>query len=88
MITFKEFIELLEEDVLTTQEREELATTQFGLPRERKYPIHDSAHVRNAISRFHFAEEKKRKELATNIKRAAKKFGIEIDPDAEISKYI
>ncbi len=36
---------------LTYGEREHLPNRDFALPRERKYPIEDAAHARNALSR-------------------------------------
>lgn len=36
---------------LSTKQRDALCRTEFGLPSERKYPINDANHARNAISR-------------------------------------
>lgn len=36
---------------LKTEDREELPKNKFALPEERKYPIEDKAHARNAKSR-------------------------------------
>lgn len=36
---------------LTTKRRKTLRKTQFALPNERKYPINDAAHARNALAR-------------------------------------
>lgn len=36
---------------LTTKRRKTLRKTQFALPTERKYPINDAAHARNALAR-------------------------------------
>jgi hypothetical protein len=36
---------------LTYGERESLPKSDFALPRERKYPIEDKAHARNALGR-------------------------------------
>jgi hypothetical protein len=38
-------------DVLTTEGRKHIADTNFALPSERKYPIHDISHARNALAR-------------------------------------
>jgi len=32
--------------------RDHIAEENFAFPKERKEPIHDAAHVRNAIARF------------------------------------
>ena len=36
---------------LTTEERNDLPTSTFALPGERKYPIPDRSHAANALSR-------------------------------------
>jgi len=36
---------------LTTKARENLSSGQFVFPKERRYPIHDAAHARNALAR-------------------------------------
>jgi hypothetical protein len=36
---------------LNSEEREELPKGKFALPEERKYPIEDKAHARNAKAR-------------------------------------
>jgi cell division protein FtsX len=37
---------------ITEASREGIANEDFAFPKERKEPIHDAAHVRNAIARF------------------------------------
>lgn len=36
---------------LTSKERKALPTKDFAEPKERKYPVNDKAHARNAMSR-------------------------------------
>jgi hypothetical protein len=36
---------------LKGEDREELADSKFALPEERKYPVEDKAHARNAKAR-------------------------------------
>lgn len=46
---------------LTYKKRESLPDSAFALPEERRYPIHDLAHARNALARvalFGSREEK------------------------------
>ncbi|MBI3749305.1 MAG: hypothetical protein HY262_10745 [Chloroflexi bacterium] len=43
---------------LTTKKRNSLSKSQFGLPEERKYPMPDKAHARNAKARAAQQEEK------------------------------
>lgn len=52
-------------------------------------PIHDEAHVRNAISRWnqtHFESASDKESARKKILAAAKKHGIEISPDDKIAK--
>lgn len=37
---------------ITEGRRDRIADENFAFPKERKEPIHDAAHVRNAIARF------------------------------------
>ena len=39
------------EKKLTTEKRKSLKKGSFAVPGERKYPIHDISHARNALSR-------------------------------------
>jgi hypothetical protein len=36
---------------LSSKKRNSLKTSSFAIPSERKYPIHDLAHARNALAR-------------------------------------
>ena len=60
-------------DRLDTEERKELNDSDFGLPEERKYPMPDATHVRAAESYF------QKPELAHNILRKAKEFGVDVE---------
>ena len=59
---------------LTAAERRNLKDSDFALPSERKWPIHDPDHVRSAIQNFHWAPKDKQKEIAGNILKAMRKF--------------
>ena len=69
--------------VLETKTRNDLPDSAFALPKQRKYPIADKAHVANATSRLE--EEYKAKKISPadyheargRIAAAAKKFGVE-----------
>ena len=37
--------------VLPYKKRKRMRSTSFALPKERKYPIHDKSHARNALAR-------------------------------------
>lgn len=63
--SFSRFIdeEELEKDALTTEGRKHVAESNFAIPGERKYPIHDLSHARNALARVaqHGSEDEKSK---------------------------
>lgn len=65
-------------DKLNTEERRELPNSDFGLPDERAFPMPDAVHVRAAEAYFRYAPEDKKAELARNILRKAKDFGVTI----------
>jgi hypothetical protein len=51
------------EKVLTTKARKDLPASDFVFPAEKRYPIHDLAHARNALARvsaYGTPEEKKK----------------------------
>lgn len=61
--------------------RSDLPDSVFAFPKERKEPLTDEKHVRNAIARFDKLAEvsKSDRELAfANIKKAAKHYGVEM----------
>jgi Family of unknown function (DUF6582) len=64
---------------LTTQS--DLPDSVFAFPKQRKEPLTDARHVRNAIARFDQVEDVSPadRELAfANIKKAAKYYGVEL----------
>jgi hypothetical protein len=75
---------------LSTKDRDKLRRDQFAyVDRDggEHLPIHDAAHVRNAIARFNQTdfESKAAKERARKaILRAAERFDIEVDEDANV----
>ena len=59
----------------------ELDESQFAFPKERKEPLSNASHVRNAIARFNQVKgvsDAEREEAWKRIKRAAKKFDVEV----------
>ena len=67
---------------LDTQEREEFPESAFAFPKQRKEPLTDADHVRNAIARFDQVEDvsDRDRDLAfANILKAARHFGITVD---------
>ena len=65
---------------LTTTKREELSDSQFACPMDRKLPINDAAHVRNAMARFDQVDSKicHPKIAKERILAAARKFGVDV----------
>ena len=77
---------------LTGEQRDRLRRDQFAYvdgEGGEHLPIHDAAHVRNAIARFNQtdiegAEDKRR--AARKILDAAKRHGIEVDEDSHVAR--
>jgi hypothetical protein len=66
---------------LSEKQRDKLPDSAFAFPKERKEPLEDASHVRNAIARFDQVEgvsDKERDEAWDRIKKAADKFGVEV----------
>ena len=67
---------------LSTADKNKLDDKKFAFPKERKEPLVDAKHVRNAVARFDQVEgvtDKERDQAWRRIKTAAKKFGVEIE---------
>jgi hypothetical protein len=67
---------------LSTAEKDKLDDKEFAFPRERKEPLVDAGHVRNAVARFDQVEgvtDAERDEAWRRIQTAAKKFGVELE---------
>jgi hypothetical protein len=67
---------------LSAAEENQMSTAEFAFPKERKEPIHDAAHVRNAVARFDQVEgvsDAERDEAWKRIKAAARRFDVEIE---------
>jgi hypothetical protein len=70
---------------LSEKQRDHIDSDKFAFPEERKEPIHDAEHVRNAIARFNQVKgvsDKERDAAWRRIKTAAKKHGVEVDEDS------
>jgi hypothetical protein len=67
---------------LSTAEENRMSAKEFAFPKERKEPLPDAAHVRNAIARFDQVEgvsHTERDEAWKRIRAAARKFGVEVE---------
>ncbi len=66
---------------LTTAEEDRLADQEFAFPKERKEPLTDARHVRNAIARFDQVEgvsDAERDQAWKRILAAAKRYDVEV----------
>ena len=66
---------------LSTDQRNDMDKGAFAFPRQRKEPLENASHVRNAIARFNQVEDVSdddRDAAWTRIKSAAKKHGVEV----------
>ncbi len=66
---------------LSTAQKDRLPDSQFAFPRERKEPLVDADHVRNAVARFDQVEgvtDAERDQAWRRIRSAARKHGVEI----------
>lgn len=67
---------------LDTHDREELPDSVYAFPKQRKEPLTDVDHVRNAMARFDQVtgvSDSDRDVAFANIKKAARHFGITIE---------
>jgi hypothetical protein len=66
---------------LSTAKKNDLPDSSFAFTKERKEPLTDAKHVRNAIARFDQVEDVSdadRDRAWRRIKTAAKKFGVDV----------
>jgi hypothetical protein len=76
---------------LSTRSREKLRSTQFAyLDRTggEHLPINDAPHVRNAMARWNqtsFESLEAKERARKNIIAAARRFGVEVDPDSTVA---
>ena len=67
---------------LKEEQRDHIDSDKFAFPKERKEPIHDATHVRNAIARFNQVQgvsDDERDAAWRRIKKAADKHGVEVN---------
>jgi len=67
---------------LSEKQRDNLDEDQFAFPKERKEPLNNASHVRNAVARFNQVEgvsDDHRDAAWRRIKAAAKKHGVEVN---------
>jgi uncharacterized protein DUF6582 len=67
---------------LDTSDRESLPDSVYAFPKQRKEPLTDASHVRNALARFDQVQDVSDadRELAfSNIKKAARHYKIDVE---------
>jgi hypothetical protein len=65
-------------------ERSDLPDSVFAFPKQRKEPLTDASHIRNAIARFDQTidvSDEDRELAFANIKKAAKHYGVEMSEE-------
>ena len=66
---------------MSASKRNKLAATDYAFPKERKEPLNDAKHVRNAVARFDQVKgvsDTERDAAWRRIRKAAKKFAVEV----------
>ena len=67
---------------LSTLQKNRMSRSTFAFPKERKEPLNDARHVRNAVARFDQVEgvtDKEREAAWRRIRAAARRFGVHIE---------
>jgi hypothetical protein len=67
---------------LTKPARDRISATKFAFPKQRKEPLENASHVRNAIARFKQVKgvtEAERHAAWKRIQSAAKRYGVELE---------
>lgn len=66
---------------LSTKDKDALPESVFSFPKQRKEPLTDASHVKNALARFDQVQDVSDEDRAlafANIKKAATHFGVEV----------
>jgi hypothetical protein len=66
---------------LTTSVRDRISATKFAFPKQRKEPLENASHVRNAVARFNQVKgvtEAERRAAWKRIESAAKRYGVDV----------
>jgi hypothetical protein len=67
---------------LDQDDRDRLGGRDYAFPKERKEPLEDARHVRNAVARFNQVKgvsDEERDAAWKRIEAAARKFGVELE---------
>ena len=69
---------------LSSKDREELPDSVYAFPKQRKEPLTDASHVKNALARFDQVQgvsDEDRDLAFANIKKAAEYYGINVEEE-------
>src|SRR5581483_5033066 len=69
-------------DSMPAAERNRLPKEKFAFPKERKEPLNDASHVRNAVARFDQVQgvsDAERDAAWKRIRSAARQYGVDIE---------
>jgi hypothetical protein len=74
---------------LSTVQRERMSGAEYACPIDKKLPINDAAHVRNAMARFdQVITDKCHPEAARKrILAAAKKYGVDVKDFGKVKQF-
>ena len=67
---------------LSTAQKNRMPRERFAFPKERKEPLNDASHVRNAVARFNQVtgvSDRERDAAWRRIRAAARRFHVEIE---------
>lgn len=67
---------------LSSGKRDDLPDSAFAFPKQRKEPLTDASHVKNALARFDQVEDVSdadRDQAFVNIKAAAEHYGVDVE---------
>jgi len=70
---------------LTNATRDRITAKKFAFPKQRKEPLENASHVRNAAARFNQVKgvtETERRAAWKRIQSAAKQYGVELKEQA------
>ncbi|MFZ0953416.1 MAG: DUF6582 domain-containing protein [Candidatus Sulfotelmatobacter sp.] len=70
---------------LTKPTRDRISTSKFAFPKQRKEPLENASHVRNAAARFDQVEgvtQAERRAAWKRIESAAKRYGVDLKKSA------
>ena len=71
-----------EKGELSTKDKNDLPESVFAFPKQRKEPLTDAEHVKNALARFDQVKDvsdEDRDQAFANIKKASKHYGVDIE---------